>query len=160
MAKTRRTQVVMGHRVEPTPAQLEADRTQEFEQLVALAAARAVAEAKAKPVADLQTIGASELGQLIGRSTMMVKVDACRRPLTLPPRFVVPGMRKMLWRVVDVREWMDALAEMEQERRAAQVKFAREHKLPEDTHLHFRMGDPKTAQAATERMLAKRRAPK
>lgn len=74
---------------------------------------------------DLQTIGPSDLGKLIGRSTKTVKVDASRRPDTLPPRFIVPGTRKLLWRVADVRKWMQMLADIEAEKRLAEREFAR-----------------------------------
>ncbi len=66
---------------------------------------------------DLQLIDASSLGKLIGRSTKSIKIDANRRPETLPPRFVIPGTRKVQWRVADVRRWMEALAAVEENRR-------------------------------------------
>ena len=126
---------------------------------VAIAVARAVAEVRAAPLAQLQCIGPSELGKLLGRSTMMIRVDASRRPDTLPPRFVVPKMSKMLWRVVDVKEWMQALADVEQDKRAAQIKFARTHGIPAPTTTaKFSVGDPALGTQATARMFAKRAA--
>jgi hypothetical protein len=65
---------------------------------------------------DLQLLDCSELGKLIGRSTKTIREDSRRRPETLPPRFVVPGSNRLMWRVVDVRAWMQVLAEQERER--------------------------------------------
>lgn len=94
----------------------------EIEVQAALTRAEASASVLAERMVALETIGPEELGRLIGRSGQMIRVDASRRPETLPPRFVVPGTRKLLWRLVDVREWMEALAELEQERRAAVLR--------------------------------------
>lgn len=71
-------------------------------------------------LADQQCIGPSELGKLLGRSTKYIKKDASTRPYTLPPRFQPPGTRKLVWRVADVLEWMEAIAaEHKREREAA-----------------------------------------
>jgi hypothetical protein len=67
--------------------------------------AAAVAE-----LADLQVIGVEQLAALLNCSVKTVKVDASRRPETLPPRFVVPGTRKLAWRVTDVRIWSESIA--------------------------------------------------
>ena len=69
-------------------------------------------------VDELQTLGPIELSRLIGRTPKCIKVDCHRRPHTLPPRFRVPGTRKLLWRVKDVRDWMDALAKQQAEEQA------------------------------------------
>jgi hypothetical protein len=111
-----------------------------------------------KPIEDLQLIGPSELGKALGRSTMMIKVDASRRPLTLPPRFVIPGQRKLMWRVVDVREWMDALADLEKDRRAAQVKFARDQGIRTEAVTKFNLGLRALGEEATRRMYERRQA--
>jgi predicted DNA-binding transcriptional regulator AlpA len=68
---------------------------------------------------DLATLDCSQLGKLIGRSTKSIRIDMQRRPNTLPMPFKIPGTRKHLWRVIDVRAWMQALADYEAERRAA-----------------------------------------
>jgi hypothetical protein len=73
---------------------------------------------------ELQTIGPEELGRLIGRTRKSIKVDCHRRPQTLPPRFRIPGTRKLLWRVKDVRDWMDALAAQQAEERRKAVEVA------------------------------------
>lgn len=74
---------------------------------------------------DYQTIGPSELGVLLGRSTKSIQVDVSRKPDTLPPRFIVPGNAKVRWRICDVRAWMDAFAALEREKRRAQSDFAK-----------------------------------
>jgi hypothetical protein len=73
---------------------------------------------------ELQTLGPKELGALIGRTQKSIKVDSFRRPETLPPRFVIPGTRKLLWRVKDVRDWMNALAERQAEQRRHALELA------------------------------------
>ena len=75
---------------------------------------------------ELQTLGPMELSRLIGRTPKCIKTDCHRRPETLPPRFVIPGTRKLLWRVKDVRDWMDALAKQQAEERAEQQRRAPE----------------------------------
>lgn len=103
---------------------------------------------------DLQTINASELGKLIGRSTKSIMVDACRRPETLPPRFRIPGTRRLMWRVVDVREWMNALAAIQAEQRAAAREFARKQGITDHGHKSFVLGHVRQGAAATARMKA------
>jgi hypothetical protein len=73
---------------------------------------------------ELQTLGPKELGALLGRTQKSIKVDSFRRPDTLPPRFVIPGTRKLLWRVKDVRDWMDALAAQQAELRSRAMELA------------------------------------
>ena len=73
---------------------------------------------------DLETIDASQLGKLIGRSTKSIKLDASRKPHTLPPRFIIPGTRNLRWRVVDVRRWMEALVEVAEAERIERRKLA------------------------------------
>lgn len=105
------------------------------------------------PLDDLQTLGPSELGKLIGRATKSIKLDATRRPETLPPRFVVPGTRKLLWRVVDVRAWMEALAELEVQRRIRAREFARRNGVK--GHIAttgFHLGRKDIGRIATEAM--------
>jgi len=97
---------------------------------------------------DQQTIDASYLGKLIGRSTKSIRVDVTRRPDTLPPRFIIPGTRKVLWRVKDVRDWMDGIAELEIERRIAIRRAGGTVVKP------FHLGDKKIALAAGARKAA------
>jgi hypothetical protein len=79
------------------------------------------------PLDDLATIGPAELGKLLGRSTKTIKMDVTRRPRTLPPRFQPPGTRAVIWRVVDVRRWMQALADEHERQRVEALRFAQQH---------------------------------
>lgn len=83
------------------------------------------AEPADKATDDLQTVNASELGKLIGRSTLTVRADVHRRPDSLPPRIITPGSNRLLWRVVDVRQWMQSLADLESERQRAAAEAAK-----------------------------------
>lgn len=76
---------------------------------------------------DLQTLDASQLGKLLGRSTKSIKMDVFRRPESLPPRWMPPGYKRhtFLWRVVDVRAWMQALADLQADERKRAAEFAR-----------------------------------
>ncbi len=104
---------------------------------------------------DLQTIDASELGKLLGRSTKSIKVDVTRRPDTLPPRFIVPGTRLLRWRVVDVRRWMQALAKLEEDRRVAAAAFAQRVGIPSaPSRAIGHLGNVATGLRATEAMKA------
>ena len=74
------------------------------------------------PIADddeLRLLDASDLGKLLGRGTKSIKVDVSRRPHTLPPVFKVPGTRLLKWRRADVRAWLEAIADLERQKRIA-----------------------------------------
>lgn len=102
---------------------------------------------------DLQTIDASELGKIIGRATATIRKDCTRRPDTLPPRVVIPGSRKLLWRVDDVRAWLQALADLEQERRAAAVVASRRAGTATDFgYKPFALAAATNGRRATQRM--------
>jgi hypothetical protein len=103
------------------------------------------------PLDDLQTLGPSELGKLLGRSTKTIKTDATRRPDSLPPRFQPPGTRKLCWRVVDVRRWMERLAKKAEDERVEAWKFAQLHgiKGPISTRKLGHLGSKVNGYAAT-----------
>jgi hypothetical protein len=75
-------------------------------------------------VDGLQTLDVAGLSLIIGRTVKSIKVDCFRRPESLPPRFIIPGSRKMLWRVCDVKDWMDALAAHQAEQRRQAIELA------------------------------------
>jgi hypothetical protein len=75
-------------------------------------------------VDGLQTLDVAGLSLIIGRTAKSIKVDCFRRPESLPPRFIIPGSRKMLWRVCDVKDWMDALAARQAEQRRQAIELA------------------------------------
>lgn len=104
---------------------------------------------------DLATIDASELGKLIGRSTKSIKVDVSRRPDTLPPTFRIPGTRKIVWRVVDVRAWMQAIAELETERRRVAAEVMKKTGGGTAIHNPFHLGRKDIGLKATEHLASK-----
>jgi hypothetical protein len=104
---------------------------------------------------DLETIGPSELGVLLGRATKSIKLDSSRRPWTLPPRFEVPGSRALVWRVRDVRAWMEALAEIQAQERAESLKLVRETGGGHLPVKPFHLGQQRLGARTTEHMLDK-----
>jgi len=59
----------------------------------------------------LKLLTADDIAQLLGRSVRRVKMDVSARPQTLPPRFIVAGVKSPRWRQEDVRNWMQKIAE-------------------------------------------------
>ena len=55
---------------------------------------------------DIKLLGVDELASVLHRTASTIKADATRRPQTLPPRFQIPGTRKLLWLESDVVEWL------------------------------------------------------
>lgn len=104
---------------------------------------------------DMQTMTALQLAQIVGRSIVTLKQDVSRRPDSLPPRMVVPGSKALLWRVVDVRAWMQALADMEHERRRAGAAAARRAGQAVDFgHKSFQLSNAAMGQGVTKRFNA------
>ena len=56
---------------------------------------------------DHRLIGIDELSLMLDRSTNTLRVDSTRRPETLPPRVKLPGSRRILFKIGDVRKWID-----------------------------------------------------
>ena len=54
-------------------------------------------------------VGPDYLAKLLCRSVNTIRVDASRRPESLPPRLVIPGTRNLLWVEADVLDWLNAL---------------------------------------------------
>ncbi|WP_284617469.1 hypothetical protein [Aquabacterium humicola] len=80
--------------------------------------------------ASVALIDAAELASLVHRSLKSVRVDSIRRPETLPPRYIIPGTRKLLWRLEDVKEWMDEISIVEAER--LRIEQQRRNGVPRD----------------------------
>jgi hypothetical protein len=57
----------------------------------------------------LKTLGPADLAALLRRNENTIKVDARRRPETLPPRFEIPGTNRLMWLEADVIAWVDSL---------------------------------------------------
>jgi hypothetical protein len=53
-------------------------------------------------------VGPEYLVPLIHRTVATIKVDARRRPESLPPRLKIPGSSKLLWLESDVMEWLQS----------------------------------------------------
>ena len=104
------------------------------------------------PMEDQRLMDASELGKLIGRSTKSIKVDATRRPHTLPPRFQIPGTAAQKWRVYDVRRWMEALAQVQEQERIKARNLALATGTPVPGRRSFVLGRDRTGMAATAQM--------
>jgi hypothetical protein len=54
-----------------------------------------------------KVVGPEYLVPLVHRSIETVKVDARRKPDSLPPRLKIPGSTKLLWIEADVIEWIN-----------------------------------------------------
>ena len=59
---------------------------------------------------DMELLSAEDLAKLLHRTVRTIQADATRRPESLPPRFNIPGTRKLLWLEADVVEWMKKLS--------------------------------------------------
>jgi predicted DNA-binding transcriptional regulator AlpA len=55
----------------------------------------------------LKTLGPEDLAKLLHRSVETIKSDARRRPEVLPPRFKIPGSRRLVWLESDVIAWVE-----------------------------------------------------
>jgi hypothetical protein len=53
-----------------------------------------------------EVAGPDYLVPLLHRSLETIKVDARRKPESLPPRLVIPGSKKLLWLKSDVHAWI------------------------------------------------------
>lgn len=70
-----------------------------------------VAVGAAEPEKRMSTpnvVGPEYLVPLVHRTVETIKVDARRKPASLPPRLVIPGSAKLLWLESDVIAWIDA----------------------------------------------------
>lgn len=49
-----------------------------------------------------------QLARLIHKSPASIRSDASRNPRSLPPICRLPGSKRLLWRLIDVRNWIEA----------------------------------------------------
>jgi predicted DNA-binding transcriptional regulator AlpA len=56
--------------------------------------------------AGLNVVGPEYLVPLLRRELSTIKVDARRKPESLPPRLDIPGSSKLLWLESDVLDWI------------------------------------------------------
>ena len=92
-------------------------------------------------LADQRLIDAEELSAIIGRPAHTVRIDAHKRPDSLPPRFLCPGTRLNRWRVADVRGWIEALADQQGLERQKASREAALEKARKATKLPFHPGE-------------------
>ena len=57
---------------------------------------------------QLRVVGPEYLVPLVHRSLQTIKVDARRKPHSLPPKLAIPGSSKLLWLEQDVLDWIQA----------------------------------------------------
>lgn len=57
-------------------------------------------------------VGPEYLADLLHRKLSTVKVDARRKPESLPPRLAIPGCNRLLWVEADVLAWLNSLRPM------------------------------------------------
>lgn len=55
----------------------------------------------------LKTIGVNEIAIILRKKPTTIREDVTRRPESLPPRLVIPNSRSVVWRVIDVEEWLE-----------------------------------------------------
>lgn len=49
----------------------------------------------------------NDLAAILGKSPLTIRVDASRRPRTLPPRLIMPGSNRVIWAEADVLKWLN-----------------------------------------------------
>lgn len=59
-------------------------------------------------MSETKVVGPEYLVPLVHREVSTIRVDARRRPQSLPPRLVIPGSSKLLWLEADVLEWINS----------------------------------------------------
>lgn len=55
-----------------------------------------------------QLLTAEDLSFVLRRAVSSIRSDLSRNPRGLPPRVVLPGSRRSLWRLKDVEAWLAA----------------------------------------------------
>lgn len=60
---------------------------------------------------DIQLLTVEQLGGILQKSPHSIRHDLTRNPKSLPPLVRIPGVKRNLWRVSDVRTWMDSLVQ-------------------------------------------------
>lgn len=56
----------------------------------------------------LKVVGPEYLVPLLHKQVSTIRVDASRRPESLPPRLLIPGSTKLLWLESDVLAWIES----------------------------------------------------
>lgn len=58
-------------------------------------------------IESIKMLTAEDLEPILGRKASTIRTDVRRRPSTLPPRFQVPGTKKLMWLESDVLAWVE-----------------------------------------------------
>ena len=53
-------------------------------------------------------VGVEYLSKLLQRKVSTIRMDASRRPESLPPRLMIPGTRNLMWVEDDVLDWLNS----------------------------------------------------
>jgi hypothetical protein len=70
--------------------------------------------AELKSLNDVKILGAEQLAPIVQRKVCTIKVDAHRRPDSLPPRLRIPQSTKLLWLESDVLRWLNDCRDSQQ----------------------------------------------
>lgn len=62
---------------------------------------------------ELKILDPDDLAPILRRTVSTIKVDARRRPQSLPPRLKIPGSSKLIWLEKDVLEWLDSCRQID-----------------------------------------------
>jgi len=54
----------------------------------------------------VQTLGPEELARILHKSPATIQAEASRKPGGLPPRLMLPGTNRLLWRRTAVERWL------------------------------------------------------
>jgi hypothetical protein len=60
-------------------------------------------------------VGPEYLSSLLLRSVDSIRMDASRRPQSLPPRLILPNTRKLMWVEDDVLSWLNSFRPKKEE---------------------------------------------
>lgn len=64
-------------------------------------------------------VGPEYLAAILQKEVLTIKLDANRRPDSLPPRWKPPGCRKFLWLEQDVIDWVKSFGAPKKRGRAS-----------------------------------------
>jgi predicted DNA-binding transcriptional regulator AlpA len=69
-------------------------------------------------------VGPEYIAELLGMEVSTIKVDARRKPESLPPRLELPGHRKLRWVEADVIAWLNSFRPKEKKKAGRPVSPA------------------------------------
>lgn len=74
-------------------------------------------------------VGPEYIAELLGMEVSTVKVDARRKPTSLPPRLVLPGHTRLRWVEADVIAWLNSFRPQEKKKAGRPVSPAYQQSL-------------------------------